>query len=162
MFTCRCSVSYLSHIPSQCSCSSSPSIQGILLPCPTTLSAVNTTRTQLAQLISTQQAISSQRSDNTASAVNLLSGCVVLVMADTLIDEPWSMDYMRVGVAGGHSPQNTTNSTSMIAPHVSSKDHTAGLRARQVSLVVIPSQPVPSGKCLECCSDDSSQQTSMY
>lgn len=114
-------------------CSSTPSPmcsppQGVLLPCPTTISAVNTTRTQLAQLVTAQQAISLHGLVPSPSAVNLLVGCVLLLPLNSLSDEAWSANHMRVagqghGTNGSHSPSSTI------------LDESTGLRARVVQQV---------------------------
>lgn len=114
-----------------------PLAQGVLLPCPTTLSAVNTSRQQISQLLTAQQALSLHALDPLTSAVNPLAGCVVLVPLNALTEEHWSVSHMRLaGAAQSNSkPRIHNHLPTGSVPEIQSHDYSAGLRARQVSSV---------------------------
>lgn len=111
----------------------------LLLPCPATLSAVNTTRTQLAQLLTAYRPGSLNAVITPPTASDLLAGCIILLPVSILTDESWSASHAQLAEQG----QGINKCSSSVvrhgllhqSSHITAVDHTDGLRARQVAQV---------------------------
>lgn len=101
----------------------------MLLPCPSILSAVHVTRTQLAALRPAQEAFSHLASTATCNQPStLLQGCVVLLPVGCLTHEAWSVEHTRLGL---QRPERISlQFTATDGQHI--PDSSSNLRARVV------------------------------